>query len=92
MRYTILKTKDYHGWLVAETMKSRFQIAKRLEKIENYGHFGEARNLGDGVFELKWEKGRRVYYAIIPENNLLLLLGGNKNGQSRDITQAKKNI
>jgi len=40
--------------------------------------------------ELKWKNGRRVYYADIPEKKILLLLGGNKNGQDKDIRQAKK--
>jgi putative addiction module killer protein len=72
-------------------MKSRVQIAKRLEKIETEGHFGTTReDLGDGVCELKWKNGRRIYYAYIPKDNVLLLVGGNKNGQDKDITQAKK--
>jgi putative addiction module killer protein len=91
MRYTIVKTEEYEDWLAKETMKSRFQIAKRLEKIETEGHFGTIReDLGEGVCELKWVGGRRIYYAHIPEANILLLLGGNKNGQNQDITQAKK--
>jgi putative addiction module killer protein len=46
--------------------------------------------VGDGILELKWKNGRRVYYATIPEKKILLLLGGNKNGQDKDIRQAKK--
>ena len=38
----------------------------------------------------KWGIGRRVYYALIPEKNIILLLGGNKNGQDKDIAKAKK--
>jgi putative addiction module killer protein len=91
MRYTIIKTQEYDDWLASETMKSRFQIAKRLEKIETEGHFGIIReDLGEGVSELKWGGGRRVYYAYIPEAKILLLLGGNKNGQSQDIKKAQK--
>jgi len=91
MRYKIIKTEEYDDWIAGETMKSRFQIAKRLEKIENEGHFGIIReDLDEGVCELKWGIGRRVYYAYIPEAKILLLLGGNKNGQSQDIKQAKK--
>jgi putative addiction module killer protein len=91
MRYTIIKTEEYDDWLKKETMKSRFQIAKRLEKIETDGHFGLIRDdLGEGLCELKWANGRRIYYCHIPKSNILLLLGGNKNGQSKDITQAKK--
>jgi len=90
MRYTLLKTKEYEDWLSEETMKFRFQIAKRLAKIELEGYFGEKKDLGDGVHELKWDIGRRVYFAYLPVAKILLLLGGNKNGQSQDITQAKK--
>ncbi len=90
MRYTIITTEEYDDWIAGETMKSRFQVAKRLEKIETEGHFGTIRDVDEGVFELKWANGRRVYYAYIPETKVLLLLGGNKNGQSKDITQAQK--
>jgi len=90
MPYRIITTEEYDEWLAGETMKSRFQIAKRLEKIETKGHFGITKDLGDDVYELKWAIGLRVYYAYIPEAQILLLLGGNKNGQNKDITQAKK--
>ena len=33
---------------------------------------------------------RRIYYALVPEANVLILLGGNKNGQDKDIKKAKK--
>lgn len=36
------------------------------------------------------EDGRRVYYVYLQDEEILLLLGGNKNGQSYDINQAKK--
>lgn len=91
MQYRIFTTEEYDEWLATQTMKSQFQIDKRLEKIENHGHFGDIRDdLGEGVSELKWVNGRRVYYAHIPEVKILLLLGGNKNGQSHDIKQAQK--
>lgn len=41
------------------------------------------------VWELRWKNGRRVYFAHIPEKKVLLLLGGNKNGQDKDIRKAK---
>lgn len=40
--------------------------------------------------ELRWKNGRRVYYAEIPEKQIILLLGGNKNGQDKDIRRAKR--
>lgn len=42
------------------------------------------------IWELKWVGGRRIYYAYLPAQKILLLLGGNKNGQDKDIKQAKK--
>jgi len=91
MKYKIKKTTEYQDWLDCETLKSKVQIAKRLSKIETDGHFGTIRDdLGENVSELKWKNGRRVYYAYIPENNILLLLGGNKNGQTKDIHEAQK--
>jgi putative addiction module killer protein len=85
-------TIEYEEWFDAETKKSQVQIEDRLSKIENEGHFGIHKDLEDGVWELKWGSGRRVYYTIIPEKNIILLLGGNKNGQDKDITKAKKII
>jgi len=90
MKYTIYKTEEYEKWYDAETIKSQVQIEKRLSKIETDGHFGVHKDVSEYVWELKWKNGRRVYYAYIPKKNILLLLGGNKNGQNKDIKQAKK--
>ncbi len=83
-------TPEYNEWIEAESWKSQVQIEDRLSRIENEGHFGVNKDLKDGVWELKWGGGRRVYYSLIPEKNIILLLGGNKNGQDRDIAKAKK--
>lgn len=90
MRYRLIKTPEYQEWLDGETEKSKVQIADRLEKIESEGHFGIHKDVGKFVSELKWGNGRRIYYAIIPPNNLIILLGGNKNGQNKDIKEAEK--
>lgn len=90
MRYKILRTIEFDNWLADESFKSQFQIEKRISNIEMDGHFGTKKDVGDNIWELKWQNGRRVYYAYLVEQNILLLLGGNKNGQSHDIKQAKK--
>jgi len=66
------------------------QIRERISHIQDEGYFGDHRDIDDNVWELKWKSGRRIYYAYIPEKKILLLLGGNKNGQDKDIRQAKK--
>ncbi len=90
MQYRIKKTIEYDEWIATQSAKSKVQIAKRLSNIEQHGHFGTIKDVHDGVWELKWQNGRRVYYVYIPEANILLLIGGSKNGQSYDISQAKK--
>ena len=60
--------------------------------IQVDGYFGDHKEVDEkiDIWELKWKNGRRVYYAYIPEEKILLLLGGNKNGQSKDIAKAKR--
>jgi putative addiction module killer protein len=90
-KYTIYETQEYKEWLRVETLKSQRQVHSRVLKIEEEGHFGHHKYLeGTGVWELKFNDGRRVYYATVPESNVILLLGGNKNGQDKDIKKASK--
>lgn len=90
MIYELHKTPEFEEWLGEQPLKSQLQIEERLLHIVCTGHFGNCKHLIDYVWELKWSNGRRVYYAYLSEYNILLLLGGNKNGQSKDINQAKK--
>ena len=90
MKYKILVTDEFHDWLNDEPAKSQVQIAKRIENVRNEGHFGDHKQVRENVWELRWENGRRIYYSLVPVNNMLLLLGGNKNGQTKDINQAEK--
>ena len=85
----IQRTKQFQEWFLKETTKSQAQIESRLSNIRLHGHFGTYKVLGD-VAELKWKSGRRVYFAKVDGEILLLLIGGNKNGQDKDIKKAKK--
>lgn len=89
-KYTLYRTCEFQDWLDEETLKSQAQIDDRLFKIRDEGYFGDHKYLSTGIWELKWVNGRRLYYAYLAELNLILLLGGNKNGQSKDIAKAKK--
>ena len=90
MDYTIYKSEEYEEWYDGETAKSQVQIEKRLSNVEFHGHFGIHKSVGECVWELKWRNSRRLYYAYLEEENLLLLLGGNKNGQNEDIKRARR--
>jgi len=87
------RTPEYIEWYESKRPKEKAQIAKRLANIEEHEHFGNAKDLGDYLSELKWENGRRVYYSILTDDAgdvTLLILGGNKNGQDSDIKKARK--
>ena len=87
------RTPEYIEWYESQRPKEKAQIAKRLANIEEHGHFGAVRDLGDFLSELKWVNGRRIYYSIMEDDHgdlTLLILGGNKNGQDTDIKKARK--
>lgn len=95
--YRIISTQEFLEWKSEESPRSQYQIDARLAKIRLEGYFGnhksvshgEKEPLKDQIWELKFNDGRRIYYAYIPEKKILLLLGGNKNGQDKDIKKAK---
>jgi putative addiction module killer protein len=92
-KFVIYQTGDYKDWLEEQTLKSQRQIHSRILKIEEEGHFGHHKYLGgSGIWELKFNDGRRIYYALVPPAKVILLLGGDKNGQDKDIQKAAKSF
>lgn len=66
-------------------------IEKRLENIRTHEHFGHAKQLTERLAEIKFNNGVRVYFAKRVQDNkvIILLTGGNKNGQQKDIKKAQ---
>lgn len=66
------------------------RIQKRLLKLEE-GHYGDTRALGDGLFELKFffGPGYRVYFGEDGDSIVVLLAGGDKGSQQRDIERVR---
>lgn len=92
MKYLIKGLDSYEEWFKDQHLKSQSQIYKRLKMIEKDGHFGHMKDIGEGLSELKFNDGRRIYYTVVnisPTKIIILLLGGNKNGQTQDIKKAK---
>jgi len=56
-----------------------------------HGHEGDWKPVGEGVRELRLTegKGHRVYYAWVGNQIVILLCGGDKSSQSKDIEKAK---
>ncbi len=76
-------------WLNSLDSTTRKRIAIRLRRIEN-GNFGDHKQLNSSLYELRFDFGGgiRIYYTI--ENNTIILLinGGNKKTQTKDIQKA----
>lgn len=88
MKYEIVKTAEFDAWLALQQLKIRTIIKARLDLI-SIGHFGDHKRF-EGLIELRWKNGIRVYSFIWNNRVVVALNGGNKNGQDRDIKKAKK--
>jgi putative addiction module killer protein len=88
--------QDEHGnepftqWLTSiRDSRTRARIDNRLERVRK-GNFGDHQSLGGGLFELRlhFGAGYRIYYGRLGEEVVVLLGGGSKRGQARDIQRA----
>ncbi len=90
--YEIKSTKAFSQWLMKlKDFKGRIAVARRIERME-HGNFGNVKSLGASISELKIQMGPgyRVYFTKRKEQIIILLVGGDKSTQSKDIEKAKK--
>ena len=84
------RSKEYAEWI--DALKDRVGRARILVRVDRliHGNPGQHRDLTDGVSELKidYGPGYRVYYTRRGDHLLLLLVGGNKSTQQKDIAKA----
>jgi putative addiction module killer protein len=89
--YEIRQTDAFRDWYARlADVRGRARIRARLERL-SHGHFGDARFVGDGVSELRVDfgPGYRVYYIRGGSALVILLCGGDKGSQDRDIRRAR---
>lgn len=87
---TFLRTDEFDAWLSALKDKiGRARIIQRIRSAEA-GNFGDCEPVGEGVSEMRIHvgPGYRLYYMQYGTVVYLLLLGGDKSGQKRDIKRA----
>ena len=86
------KSKHFQEWL--DSLRSKPARARVLARLDNaqWGNFGDCEALGNGVFEMRihYGPGYRVYFTRRGEVVYLLLIGGDKSTQKRDIQRAKQ--
>ena len=92
MEYELRTTDQFDKW--QSRLKDREAakaIAIRLVRASN-GHFGDTKSLGDGLGEMRIfsGKGYRIYFTIRNSELILLLNGGHKGSQEKDIEKARK--
>jgi len=90
--YEILKTDKFDKWL--RKLRDKRAVAKillRIQRIEELGNFGDCESVGGEIRELRihFAKGYRVYLSQQGKKIVLLLNGGIKTSQSRDIERAQ---
>ena len=90
------KTRDgkvpFLDWLYSLKNKiTRAKIRVQIDRVAA-GNFGDHHSVGNGVWELRmnYGPGFRIYYGLAGRKIILILLGGDKKSQEKDIKLAKK--
>ena len=81
----------FEEWLQSLDQKTHNRIMARLDRVQ-LGNFGDHKTVGKGVSELRFffGSGYRAYYGIDKGKLVLLLNGGDKKSQNKDITRAQE--
>ena len=90
---TIGKTSEFDIWFrKLKDIRAKAKILFRIQKLETDGHFGDCKPVGDGISEMRinYAKGYRVYFREKENRLIILLLGGDKSSQRKDIEKAKR--
>jgi putative addiction module killer protein len=80
----------FKNWLATiKDQKIRQRILTRLDRLE-LGNFGDCKSVGKKVFELRLDfgAGYRIYFAQKDRTIVILILGGDKSSQKKDIQKA----
>lgn len=91
--YFIEKTTEFDKWLrKLKDIRAKAKILFRIQKLEQDEHFGDCEPVGEGIRELKinYAKGYRIYFRETDGKIIVLLIGGDKSTQQKDIEKAKE--
>ena len=86
----VRKTEVFVKWLDGlDDIRGRARVLARIERLAS-GNPGDAAPVGEGVSELRisYGPGYRVYYKQVGESLIILLAGGDKHTQAKDIKTA----
>jgi putative addiction module killer protein len=89
--YKIKETTYFSKWLSKlKDVRGKVTIFRRITRLKD-GNFGDHKSLGNNISELRISvgPGYRVYFTKKNNEIIILLVGGDKSTQSRDIEKAK---
>lgn len=83
--------EPFSNWVKKLQDDIRNRISSRIDRLR-LGNFGDTKSVGDGVYELRFffGSGYRVYYGLKGKEIVILLCGGDKASQKKDIKKAKE--
>lgn len=95
--YSVIETEAFADWVDGiRDMPTRIRLRRRINKAKlgnlgNLGNLGDIRTVGDGVWEMRefFGPGWRMYYIQRGDVLIVMLGGGDKSSQERDIASAK---
>jgi putative addiction module killer protein len=81
--------EPFTQWLDSLDQSARYRIISRLDRVQ-LGNFGDCHSVGEEVMELRFHfgAGYRVYFGEVGKEIILLLAGGAKASQRKDIKKA----
>jgi putative addiction module killer protein len=88
----IRQTETYANWFAGlKDVRAKARIDVRIRRL-SLGNPGDVKPVGGGISEMRidYGPGYRVYYQQMATAIVVLLCGGDKNSQQKDIVQAKK--
>ena len=91
---TIVRTEAFDVWLTKlKDARGKARIIERIRSAER-GNFGDCESIGHGVSEMRihFGPGYRVYFTHVGDVVYVLLCGGTKHRQQRDITKAQEMV
>jgi putative addiction module killer protein len=89
---TVRETEEFSRWLKAlRDTKAKAKILVRIQRLAT-GNPGDVKPVGEGISELRIHHGAgyRIYYVQRGEELIILLCGGDKDSQDKDIAKAKE--
>lgn len=89
--FFIEKTTEFDKWFrKLNDLRAKAKILFRIQKLENDEYFGDSKPVGNGINELKinYAKGYRIYFKETDGKIIILLIGGDKSTQQKDIEKA----